>query len=73
VADNGLAKTPPMGWNSGTNLQGGWMTPAVREMADTMASNGMKEAGYQYINIDDTWRRAATHKGISPPIGSFPT
>jgi len=24
-------------------------------MADAMASNGMKEAGYQYINIDDTW------------------
>ena len=24
-------------------------------MADAMAANGMKDAGYIYINIDDTW------------------
>jgi alpha-galactosidase len=27
----------------------------VRSMADAMASNGMREAGYVYVNIDDTW------------------
>ena len=27
----------------------------IRDMADVLASNGMKEAGYEYINIDDCW------------------
>src|SRR5205807_9024517 len=53
VADNGLSKTPPMGWNSWNKFAGRVDDAAVREMADAMASNGMKAAGYQYINIDD--------------------
>src|SRR6516165_4243434 len=56
VPDNGLAKTPPMGWNSWNKFAGRVDDRAVRAMADTMASNGMKEAGYQYVNIDDTWQ-----------------
>ncbi|HXN22410.1 MAG TPA: glycoside hydrolase family 27 protein [Candidatus Dormibacteraeota bacterium] len=55
VPDNGLAKTPPMGWNSWNKFAGRVDDAAVRGMADAMASNGMKQAGYQYINIDDTW------------------
>jgi alpha-galactosidase len=50
---NGLALTPPMGWNSWNNFGCGideWM---IRRMADAMATNGMKAAGYQYINLDD--------------------
>lgn len=57
--NNGLGLTPPMGWNT-------WCTQGhcgldvcndaeVRSIADAMASNGMKEAGYQYINMDDCW------------------
>jgi alpha-galactosidase len=54
--ENGLARTPPMGWNS-WNFFGGNITDAiVRQIADAMASNGMKAAGYVYINIDDTWQ-----------------
>lgn len=52
---NGLAKTPPMGWNSWNKFAGAVDDAAVRAIADAMASNGMKEAGYQYVNIDDTW------------------
>jgi alpha-galactosidase len=55
VPDNGLARTPPMGWNSWNKFAGRVDDAAVRGMADAMASNGMKDAGYQYINIDDTW------------------
>ena len=54
VADNGLARTPPMGWNSWNKFAGRVDDAAVRGMADAMAANGMKAAGYQYINIDDT-------------------
>jgi alpha-galactosidase len=55
VKDNGIARTPAMGWNSWNKFAGRVDDAAVRAMADAMASNGMKEAGYQYINIDDTW------------------
>ncbi|MBC7670911.1 MAG: glycoside hydrolase family 27 protein [Polaromonas sp.] len=55
VPDNGIARTPAMGWNSWNKFAGRVDDAAVRGMADAMASNGMKEAGYVYINIDDTW------------------
>jgi alpha-galactosidase len=55
VRDNGIARTPAMGWNSWNKFAGRVDDASVRAMADAMASNGMKEAGYVYINIDDTW------------------
>jgi len=55
VPYNGLAKTPPMGWNSWNKFAGRVDDATVRTIADAMARNGMKEAGYVYINIDDTW------------------
>src|SRR5262249_43538442 len=55
VADNGLARTPPMGWNSWNKFAGRVDDAAVRGMADDMATNGMKGAGHVYINIDETW------------------
>ena len=55
VPYNGLAKTPPMGWNSWNKFHGRVDDAAVRGMADAIVSNGMKDAGYLYVNIDDTW------------------
>ncbi|MGB7763311.1 MAG: glycoside hydrolase family 27 protein, partial [Bryobacteraceae bacterium] len=55
MPDNGLAATSPMGWNSWNHFEGKVSDAVVREIADTMASNGMRDAGYVYINIDDTW------------------
>src|SRR5882757_6139991 len=55
VPDNGLAKTPPMGWNSWNKFAVRVDDASVRGMAETMATNGMKDAGYLYVNIDDTW------------------
>ncbi|CAN5906316.1 hypothetical protein BH11GEM1_BH11GEM1_06150 [soil metagenome] len=55
VPDNGIARSPAMGWNSWNKFAGRVDDASVRGMADAMASNGMKEAGYTYINIDDTW------------------
>ncbi|HEV1284520.1 MAG TPA: glycoside hydrolase family 27 protein, partial [Bryobacteraceae bacterium] len=46
VKYSGLAKTPPMGWNSWNKFHRNVDDKAVRGMADAMASNGMKEAGY---------------------------
>ncbi len=55
--DNGLARTPPMGWNSWNKFAcKGLNEKVVRETADAMASNGMKDAGYQFVNLDDCWQ-----------------
>jgi len=55
VPANGLAATPPMGWNSWNHFAGRITGADVRAMADAMVANGMREAGYVYVNIDDTW------------------
>jgi alpha-galactosidase len=51
-----LALTPQMGWNSWNKFQGRVSEALVREIADAMATNGMKAAGYEYLNIDDLWQ-----------------
>src|SRR5438045_7304581 len=55
VYDNGLVRTPPMGWNSWNKFAGRVTDADVRGMADAMVSSGMAKAGYVYVNIDDTW------------------
>ncbi len=72
VPDNGLARTPPMGWNSWNKFAGRVDDAAVRGMADAMASNGMKDAGYQYINIDDTWEGGRDANGNITSNKKFP-
>ena len=55
--DNGLARTPPMGWNSWNKFACKDVNEqVVRAAADAMVSSGMKAAGYQYIVIDDCWQ-----------------
>ncbi|MBX6379158.1 MAG: glycoside hydrolase family 27 protein [Thermoflavifilum aggregans] len=55
VTPNGLAPTPPMGWNSWNHFGCNIDENIIKEMADAMVSSGMKDAGYEYINIDDCW------------------
>lgn len=52
---DGLAKTPPMGWNSWNKFKENINDQLIREIADAMVSSGMRDAGYEYINIDDFW------------------
>jgi len=72
VAYDGLAKTPPMGWNSWNKFAGAVTDKDVRGMADAMASNGMKAAGYTYINIDDTWEAGRDASGMIQSNSKFP-
>jgi alpha-galactosidase len=53
--DNGLALTPPMGWNSWNRFMCSVDERIVKACADAMVNSGMKEAGYQYVVIDDCW------------------
>ena len=52
----GLALTPPMGWNSWNKFACNVSEDMIRDMADAMVKSGMKDAGYQYVNIDDCWQ-----------------
>jgi len=51
----GLALTPPMGWNSWNKFACNVNEKLIRQTADAMVATGMKDAGYTYINIDDCW------------------
>jgi alpha-galactosidase len=72
VPYNGLAKAPPMGWNSWNKFAERVTDKDVRGMADAMASNGMKAAGYVYINIDDTWELGRDANGMIQTNSKFP-
>ncbi|HZU28112.1 MAG TPA: glycoside hydrolase family 27 protein [Bryobacteraceae bacterium] len=72
VPDNGLARTPPMGWNSWNKFAGKVDDAAVRGMADAMVSSGMSGAGYVYVNIDDTWEGPRDPQGNITTNRKFP-
>src|SRR5262249_61127357 len=59
-----LAATPPMGWNSWNHFAKEVSDPIVRAQADAMVSSGMGDAGYVYVNIDDTWEGERDAKGF---------
>lgn len=50
-----LAKTPPMGWNSWNTFGQNIQESLIMEMADVMVEKGYKDAGYEYVVIDDCW------------------
>ena len=72
IKPNGLAKTPPMGWNSWNKFSSRIDEKSVREIADAMVSSGMKDAGYLYVNIDDTWEGGRDDKGNIKTNEKFP-
>lgn len=67
-----VAATPPMGWNSWNHFAGKIDDATVRTQADAMVSSGMKDAGYLYINIDDTWEGQRDAKGVIQTNNKFP-
>src|SRR3954447_5148047 len=59
--ENGLARTPPMGfnnWNS-TACRADFNEAMVKGIADIFVARGLKDAGYQYVNLDDCWAEKA--------------
>lgn len=59
----GLAATPPMGWNSWNQFGCRINEHLIREMADAMVNSGMADAGYEYIIIDDCWQSGRDSAG----------
>ena len=53
--DNGVARTPPMGWNSWNTFGCNINETLIRQTADAMVSSGLRDLGYQYVIVDDCW------------------
>jgi len=69
----GLSLTPPMGWNTWNKFGCNVSEELVKGAADAMVASGMKDAGYQYIVIDDCWQVRRDEKGnIVPYADRFP-
>jgi alpha-galactosidase len=62
-AGDGLAKTPPMGWNSWNKFSCNVSEKLIRGAADALVSSGMKAAGYEYVVIDDCWQTRRDERG----------
>lgn len=67
-----LAATPPMGWNSWNWFAGKVTDKDVRQAADLLVSTGMRDAGYVYVNIDDTWEGTRDAQGVLHTNERFP-
>ncbi len=73
-APNGLALTPPMGWNSWNKFACNVNEATVRATADAMVSSGMRDAGYVYVVIDDCWHGPRDANGfITADTTKFPS
>jgi alpha-galactosidase len=68
----GLAATPPMGWNSWNHFAEKVNDADVRAAADALVSSGMRDAGYIYVNIDDTWEGERDAQGVIHTNSKFP-
>ncbi len=66
----GLARTPPMGWDPWNAYGCSVSAKLIEAAAKAMVADGMKKAGYEYVNIDDCWpapRRNASGKLVADP------
>ena len=67
-----LAATPPMGWNSWNHFAGRVTDKDIRDSADQIVATGMRDAGYLYVNIDDTWEAGRDAQGNILSNEKFP-
>jgi alpha-galactosidase len=71
ATDSKVAATPPMGWNSWNHFACKVTAADVRSAADAIAGNGMRDAGYVYVNIDDCWEGVRDEQGRIQPNQKF--
>ncbi|QYC44225.1 Alpha-galactosidase A precursor [Nonomuraea coxensis DSM 45129] len=73
--DNGLARTPQMGWNDWNSFFCNVNETLIRQTADVMVSSGMAAAGYEYVNIDDCWSTKSrdANGNLVPDPQKFPS
>jgi alpha-galactosidase len=72
--NNGLAVTPPMGWNDWNAYGCNVSEQLVEQTALAMHNDGLQAAGYQYVNIDDCWMASSRNSSgnLVPNSSKFP-
>jgi alpha-galactosidase len=66
------AASPPMGWNSWNHFADKIDDATVRAQADALVASGMRDAGYVYVNVDDTWEGERDADGVIHSNARFP-
>ncbi|MEZ0070178.1 alpha-galactosidase [Streptacidiphilus sp. MAP12-20] len=71
---NGLALTPPMGFNDWNAYGCNVSESLIKQTADKITSSGMAADGYQYVNIDDCWLQKSrdANGNLQPDLTKFP-
>ena len=63
---------PAMGWSSWYGFATHISDPIIRQQAEAMLSNGMRQAGYEYVNVVDGWQGDRDSRGFLHPNSDFP-
>jgi hypothetical protein len=73
--DDGLARTPPMGFNDWNAFGCNVSESLIKDTALAIHTNGLEDAGYQYVNIDDCWmtRTRDANGHLVPDPVKFPS
>eukprot|EP01048_Picozoa_sp_COSAG05_P028621 COSAG05_NODE_8980_length_657_cov_0.835125_1_plen_93_part_10 len=73
--DNGMARKPPMGWQTWCSVgpcgEDHCNDAQIRTMADTLVATGMKDLGYNWIVLDDCWHPSRAANGSLVPFPRF--
>jgi alpha-galactosidase len=67
-----VAPKPPMGWNSWNHFAERVTDADIRSAAASLVSTGMRDAGYVYVNVDDTWQGTRDAQGVLHSNDRFP-
>ena len=70
--DNGVALRPPMGWCSWNAFHRDFDETVLRQTADAMVKNGMRDAGYDFINVDGGWWAGVDTGVVQRNASGFP-
>lgn len=73
--DDGLALTPPMGWNSWNKFHCDINEATVKGVADAIVSAGLDDLGYRYVTVDDCWMASSRNSAgalVGDPV-KFPS
>ena len=71
--NNGLGRTPQMGWNSWNHFGCNVNQKVIEQTADIIVSLGLDKIGYKYVNVDDCWAKSRDADGIvQPDTTTFP-
>src|SRR2546421_1934910 len=67
--DNGVGRTPLLGWSSWSFIRKAPTAAKIEAQADAVRSSGLADAGFRYVNVDDFWYQCPGSQG--PNVDGF--